>query len=125
MQVFRPGDGSYTWALDIAETSSAYTTPADNDVTIPGVTTLTEQTVVLAQWVSDGITVTNWTLQTGGWTNAGSREYENYAGNDQTHSYAYLIKTVAGGTGDVTNRQVTGGSKPGVYRLNVFKEVAP
>jgi hypothetical protein len=105
MHVFRGVDP--TNPLDVAQTTGTWNSPSfPYDTTISSVTTNTNGAWVIAVWGSqtfgDGLT---WTLQTGGWTNAGGAQYRNtYGSNDLSISAAYKPMPTAGASNDVTNR---------------------
>lgn len=121
MMVFRPSASSNTWAIDVAQTSTSASAPATPfDVTITGITTLTDGALVFAGWATaDNNT---WALQTGGWANPGLAQYRNSLGTDQSMSFGYLVKTPAGATGNVTNRQATLGGDSYHTAILAFKE---
>lgn len=124
MHVFRPSSSANGWALDVAQTNAGFASPAaPRDVTIGGITTVTDGAVVLATWVTaDNNT---WQLQTAGWSNAGLAQYRNGDGNDASQSSAYKIMPTAGASGSVTNRQLTLGGDAGNASILAFKEVPP
>lgn len=123
MHVFRPTLSSNPWAIDVAQTSSAATPGTNNDVTIGGITTNTDGALVLATWTS--IDDNTWALQTTGWTNAGGANYRNRSSSDASQSSAYLVKTTAGATGAVVNRQTGLGPDNGNISILAFKEIPP
>ncbi|OHC61430.1 MAG: hypothetical protein A2040_12510 [Rhodocyclales bacterium GWA2_65_19] len=122
MHVFRPSSSANGWVLDVAQADGSYATPAwPFDVTIAGITTVTNGALVLATWASTDNN--SWTLQTAGWTNAGGAQYRNGDGSDSSQSAAYKIMPTAGASGDVTNRQTNNGGDPGNTSILAFKEV--
>ncbi len=124
MRVFRPTSSSNTWALDVALTNSSFSAPGGaRDVTIAGITTVTNGALVLATWVSQDNNT--WGLQTAGWANAGGAQYRNGDGNDVSQSAAYKVMPAAGGSGNVVNRQLTLGGDAGNGSILAFKEVPP
>lgn len=121
MSVWRPTTGTNTWAIDVAEDTNTFTGPvAPSDVTATGRTTLAANTVSIFTFVS--LDENTWAIQTGGFTNAGTAQYRNSTGGDLSLSTAYLIKTSAGATGSVTNRQLTLGGDAGRWLGVTFKE---
>jgi len=124
MHVFRPTSVLHTWALDTAQTDSNFASPGPpRDVTIAGITTITDGALVFATWATDDDNT--WALQTAGWANAGGAQYRNNDGNDASQSAAYKIMPTAGASGNVTNRQATLGGDEGNASILAFKEVAP
>jgi hypothetical protein len=104
MHVFRGVDS--TNPLDVAQTVDRYAAPSSPyDVTITGITTNTDGAWVIAVWGSTSNTACTWSLQTGGWTNAGGSQYRNTSGTDISISAAYIAVSPAGASGDVTNRE--------------------
>jgi MSHA biogenesis protein MshQ len=125
MHVFRPTASSNVWAIDVAQTSGSFATvfpsPETYDVTIPGITTVTNGALVLAVWVSrDNNT---WALQTAGWANAGNTQYRNGDGSDTSQSSGYKVMATAGTSGNVTNRQTSSAGDSGNWSILAFKEV--
>jgi hypothetical protein len=122
MHVFRPSASVNTWAIDVAQINAAYSTPpASGNVTITGITTLTNGALVFANWASTDSN--SYVLQTSGWTNAGSAQYRNNDDNGSSQSSAYKIMSTAGASGDVTNQQTSAGKDKGNTSILVFKEV--
>lgn len=121
MVVFRPTTGTNTWAIDVAETSAAVSAPVSPfDVTGTGHTSIAASTVTIAVFISQDDNT--WALQTGGWTNAGSAQYRNTQGNQQSLSIVYKGQSSAGTTGNVTNRQTANGGDVGRWLMITFKE---
>lgn len=107
MQVFRPPSTSYTWSVNVAlaETEDA-TSPYEN----PGQTTTgTNPTVTLVGWFTADDNSWDASGDTG-WELAGTAQYRNTSGSDQSAAYEYKIKTAAGATGavDKTQNTITG-----------------
>jgi Tfp pilus assembly protein PilX len=127
MHVFRPAIGTNTWALDVAQTTGIFAAPAvPRDVTITGITTVTNGALALFVWASQDNN--SWALQTAGWANAGSFQYRNGASADSSQSAAYSIMATAGATGNVTNRQTAtgGGGYDGGNTIKIaFRQISP
>jgi len=124
MHVFRPTNTNYSWAVDVAESSGTYTAPASPyTVTINGITTNTDGALVFAAWTSSDDNT--WGNLTTGWSTPGSAQYRNTSGNDQSVTAAYLIKSPAGATGNVSKDQTANGGDAGTKYIIAFKEVAP
>jgi hypothetical protein len=93
MHVFRPPSTSYTWSVNVAQTST-------NDTTSPfsalagHTTTGTNPTVTLQGWHSPDDNT--WGTLTGtGWEVTGTAQYRNTSGSDQSASFAHIISTTA------------------------------
>ena len=122
MHVFRPSLSANTWAIDVAQTSSASSPVGGNDdVTIAGISTITNGALVFATWTSTDDN--QWSLQTGGWANAGDSQYRNRQSNDASQSSAYQVKATSGATGAVVNRQSNRGPDDGNISIVAFREV--
>lgn len=124
MHVFRPTSGYSFQGLDAGVSYRAeHTAPSTPfDVTIPADTSTQDRIVALAAFAtSDDNT---WALQTAGWTNAGSAQYRNTTGQDQSNSTAYKFFTSAGTIEAVTNRQATLGGDATVVLGFGFYETA-
>ncbi len=122
MHVFRPTSSANFWALDVAQVNADYPAPGGaDDVTITGITTLTNGAVVLALWASTDNNT--WAIQTGGWANAGLSQYRNRDGFDASQSVAYKVMATAGASGNVTNRQTANGGDQGNTSILAFKEI--
>lgn len=65
-----------------------------------------------------------WTIQTATWTNAGTAQYRNTTGTDQSNSSAYKFFTSAGTVAAMTNRQATLGGDAGVILQSGFYELS-
>ena len=124
MHVFRPTNTSSVWEVDVAQQSNTFT--AARNITIPGITTITDGALVFATWASTDNNT--WGNLTAGWTTPGSAQYRNNpggAGNDQSQTHAYMgIPTaagmpIAGDSGDVMKRQ--SGSDAGAYLIIAFR----
>ena len=123
MHVFRPSASANTWAIDVAQINAQYPTPAaPGNVTITGITTLTNGALVFANWASTDNN--GYTLQTSGWANAGSAQYRNTNDQDSSQSSVYKIMSAAGTTGNVTNQQTSAGDDKGNTSILAFKEVS-
>lgn len=124
MAVFRPTTGTNTWAADVAETYHNYTAPVSPfDVTATGQTTIAASTVAIVAFESEDNNT--WSLQTGGWTLAGSAQYRNadtVSFRDMAFSVVYQIPGAPGATGNITSRQATLGGDAGMWTVHVFKE---
>jgi hypothetical protein len=121
MFVFRGVDT--TTALDVAVTTAAYSAPGSPfDVTIPAITTVTDNALAFFGWGSGDDN--SWTVQTGGWTQQTPNQIRNLSGSDASISCAWKIVTPAGTSGSAVNRQsvVTGDS--GVYHSLALKPLA-
>ncbi len=105
MHVFRGLD--VTTPLDVAQVVGNYAAPASPyDVTITGITTVTNGAWVVAVWGSTYTTAPTWALQTAGWANVGGAQYRNTSGANQVSaSAAYKLVSPAGASGNVTNRE--------------------
>jgi hypothetical protein len=121
MAVFRPSTGANTWAVDVTEVHADFAAPLTPfDVTITGITTLTDGAVVVAGFAS--IDQNTWVLQTAGWNNVLS--INNLAGNDTGSQLVYEIQATAGASGNVTSRQTALAGDNGQTYIAAFKEVA-
>lgn len=124
MHVFRPTSGINTWAIDVAQTNASFAAPGGlRDVTINGITTLTDGALVFATWISTDNNT--WGLQTAGWSNAGTAQYRNGASSDSSQSSAYKIMPAAGPSGNVVNRQTGNAPDAGNTSILAFREVSP
>ena len=119
--VFRPTSG-FAISLDVAEEWATFTAPSGPpyDVTRAG-QTATASSVTIAEFCTTN-ELRDWTLQTGGWVNAGNPEYGNTTGTGLSISRAYLIQASGGATGSVVNRQDS--SINGAASIITFKETA-
>lgn len=123
MMVWRPSASDNLWDVDVAQVSTSAAAPGSPfDVTIAGITTLTDGALVLGGWASADNN--SWALQTGGWANAGLAQYRNSLGTDQSMSFGYLVMGAAGATGDVVNRQTVAGGDSYHTAIIAFKEIA-
>lgn len=107
--------------LDVTDTGASYSAPGGSfDVTITGITTLTNNALVVAFWTSEDDNT--WTIQTGSWRNLGGiAQIRNGQGTDQSMSTAYLRMPAAGACGNVTNRQITNGGDAGTTHIFAIK----
>ncbi|TDO25494.1 hypothetical protein [Sediminibacterium goheungense] len=109
MHVFRPPGRNYSWAVDVAQATTAHASAAT--ITRTGVTTTNGSTVTLAAWFTAD--VNQWGTPSAGWTTTGSGQYRNtQAGNSQSCTFAHQIRTTAGATGDVSKTQTSSGPDP-------------
>lgn len=114
MHVFRATSG-YAFAgrdtgLSHNATFTAPSTPFD--VTVPADTSTQARIVALAFFATADDNT--WALQSGTWTNAGTAQYRNTTGQDQSNSTAYKFFTSIGTIDAVTNQQATLGGDAGV-----------
>lgn len=125
MRVFRPTQGSNTWAIDVAQVNASFAAPANPYDVSAAITPATNGALVLATWAS--VDNNMWTLQStaAGWANAGSSQYRNLDGSDSSQSAAYKIVPTAGSSASVTNRQTDRGGDAGNTSIVAFKEVFP
>jgi len=121
MHVFRPTISSNTWAIDVTQNLATFTNTS-TDVSIASITTLTNGALVFANWASTDNN--SWSIQTGGWSTAGSGQYANTNGADSSQSSAYKIMPTAGPSNAVVNRMSAAGTDAGVTAILAFKEVA-
>jgi hypothetical protein len=121
MVVARADSG--TAELDVADASAGFANPTTPfDVTTTGIT-VAANSCAIASWTSKDDNT--WALQTGGWTNpSGEAQWRNTSGSDISISIGYQAFTSAGGTGNVTNRQLTLGGDEGMQSIVSFREVA-
>lgn len=107
--------------IDVTDTGASYAAPGGSfDVTITGITTLTNNALVVAFWTSEDDNT--WTLQTANWRNLGGvAQVRNGSGTDQSMSTGYFRMPAAGGCGNVTNRQATLGGDAGTTHIFAIK----
>ncbi|OIR00977.1 calx-beta domain protein [mine drainage metagenome] len=122
MHVFRPTSSANMWAIDVAQNNGTFTNASSN-VTIAGITTQANGALVFANWASSDNN--QWSVQTSGWSNAGSGQYANRDGNDSSQASLYKIMPTAGTTGNVTNAMTSAGTDAGVTSILAFKEISP
>jgi hypothetical protein len=122
MHVFRPTSSANTWAIDVAQNIGIFTNASTN-VTIAGITTLTNGALVFANWASNDNN--QWSVQTSGWSAAGSSQYANRDGNDSSQASLYKIMPTAGASGSVTNQMTSAGIDAGITAILAFKEIPP
>lgn len=124
MAVWIPTSSSNTWAVDVAEAYQGFAAPSSPyDVTATGQTAVASSTVTAAAFTS--FDNNGWTIQTAGWSNAGSAQYRNVDAvnfRDMSISVAYKIQTSSGATGNITNRQTSAGPDTGKWTIVTFKE---
>jgi hypothetical protein len=117
MHVFRPSNTSSVWQVDVAQVSSNF--GAARNITIPGITTITDGALVFATWASTDNNT--WGSPTAGWSTPGEDQYRNSSGSDQSQTHAYKVMATAGASGNVMKRQ--SGSDAGVYLIIAFRAV--
>ena len=124
MHVFRPSNTSSVWQVDVAQVSGDFN--AARNVTIPGITTITDGALVFATWASTDDNT--WGNPTAGWSTPGvppgpppPPQYRNEQGQDQSQTHAYRVMPTAGASGNVRKRQ--SGSDAGARLIIAFKAV--
>jgi len=117
MHVFRPSNTSSVWQVDVAQVSGTFA--AARNVTIPGITTITDGALVFATWASSDNNT--WGNPTAGWSTPGEDQYRNREGQDQSQTHAYRVMPTAGASGDVRKRQSR--SDAGARLIIAFKAV--
>ncbi len=119
MHVFRYVDPGI---LDIPITSNSYASPnPPRNVPLPGVTTATDKSLVLAIWTSNDANA--WSLQTSRWSFVSNSQYRNQTGNRSSISTAYRVFLTAGDTGNIIGRQQQLGGDPGVWFIMTLKQL--
>lgn len=109
-----------TNVLDVSQTTGSFAAPGGlRDVTISGINTITDSSLVLAVWATGDDNT--WGIQTAGWSNLGLAQYRNLSGSDSSIATAYKIVSPAGASGNVTNRQLTLGGDAGRWAILAFK----
>ncbi|TAJ61717.1 MAG: hypothetical protein EPO58_04145 [Chitinophagaceae bacterium] len=110
MHVFRPPSRGYSWAVSVNQVSTAAAAAAT--ITRAGVTTTHNNTLTLASWfTADDNAWGNMIDVSGtGWAVTGSAQYRNTQGTDNSCTFAHLIKTTAGATGNVSKQQTANGN---------------
>lgn len=110
MHVFRPASRSYAWKLDVDQVQT--TAGAAATITRAGITTDNANTVTLASWfTADDNSWGNLNDVSGtGWAVTGNTQYRNRQGTDQSATFAHLIRTTSGATGDVSKQQIANGN---------------
>jgi hypothetical protein len=110
MHVFRPPARGYAWKLDVDQVQTG--SGAAATITRAGVTTENANTVTLAAWfTADDNTWGNMNDVSGtGWVVTGNAQYRNRQGTDQSATFAHLIQTTAGATGNVSKQQTANGN---------------
>lgn len=125
MHVFRPTNSRNLWVRDNGAQSNtivlAPSTPFD--CTITAITTARNNELVIASWTSTDDNT--WSIQTAGWSAAGTAQYRNLQGQDQSMAFAYKVQSLAGTTGNVTNRQTANGGDDYFTTINCFYEIDP
>lgn len=106
MHVFRPPGRNYSWAVDVAQATTAHAAAAS--ITRTGVTTINATTVTIAAWFTADDN--SWGTPSAGWTTTGSGQYRNTGGTQQSSTFAHQIRTTTGATGDVTKTQTVNGN---------------
>jgi hypothetical protein len=117
MHVFRPSNTSSVWQVDVAQVSDNF--DAARNITIPGITTITDGALVFATWASTDDNT--WGNLTAGWSTPGSAQYRNREGNQQSQTHAYRVMPTAGASGNVTKRQSARDN--GAYLIIAFRAV--
>lgn len=110
MHVFRPPSRGYAWKLDVDQLQTGSAAAAT--ITRTGVTTQNANTVTLASWfTADDNRWGNLNDISGtGWAVTGDAQYRNRQGQDQSATFAHLIRTTAGATGNVSMEQIANGN---------------
>lgn len=110
MHVFRPPSRGYTWKLDVDQVQTG--SNAASTITRIGITTDNANTVTLAAWfTADDNSWGNLNDVSGtGWMVTGEPQYRNRQGTDQSATFAHLIRTIAGNTGNVSKQQTQFGN---------------
>lgn len=110
MHVFRPPGRNYSWAIDVDQQTTAHAAAAT--ITRTGVTTIRPNTVTIAAWfTADDNSWGNLNDISGtGWVVTGEPQYRNRQGQDQSATFAHLIRTTAGNTGNVSKQQTQFGN---------------
>jgi hypothetical protein len=119
MIVFRPDDNTKVWATEQIATINA---AAAATITVTGVTPNFNSNVTLANWnTADDNT---WGTLTGAnWVKTSlSAQYRNLAGNDSSSTFAYQLQSVAAGTNNVSQTQLTLGNDATTWRRITFYE---
>lgn len=110
MHVFRPPSRGYAWKLDVDQLQTGSAAAAT--ITRTGVTTENANTITLASWfTADDNSWGNLNDISGtGWVVTGDDQYRNRQGQDQSATFAHLIRATVGATGDVSKQQVANGN---------------
>lgn len=110
MHVFRPPSRGYAWKIDVDQLQTGSAAAAT--ITRTGVTTQNANTVTLASWfTADDNSWGNLNDISGtGWVVTGEAQYRNRQGQDQSATFAHLIRTTAGNTGNVSKQQTQFGN---------------
>ncbi|MBW0179435.1 hypothetical protein [Sediminibacterium sp.] len=110
MHVFRPPSRGYAWKLDVDQVQTGSAAAAT--ITRTGVTTDNANTVTLASWfTADDNSWGNLNDISGtGWAVTGNAQYRNRQGTDQSATFAHLIRTTSGATGNVSKQQTANGN---------------
>lgn len=118
MLVFRPSSQFNGWVQDASNFGTFSDTAAAATFTITGWTPLANSNLCIAICNTDDDNT--WGTLTGAnWTKTGlSAQYRNTAGQDTSCTIAYQIQTVAAGTNNVSQTQLTLGNDPG-WRVSV------
>lgn len=121
----RPSNPANTYAVDVAAVIGQTAAPSSPfNLTITGITTLTDGAIALAGWHAlDDLT---WTLDTStSWAQVGGAQYRNQQGTDISASFAYKVTSTAGATGNVMNDQTDAFGGDATDRwIIAFKEIA-
>ncbi len=110
MHVFRPPSHGYGWELDVDQVQTGSNAAAT--ITRTGVTTNNANSITLAAWfTADDNSWGNLNDFSGtGWTVTGGAQYRNRQGTDHSSTYAHLIRTTPGATGNVSKQQTQNGN---------------
>jgi hypothetical protein len=120
MVVANPSGASPTWGMESAGTNTNYSAPGSPfDVTVPGLTTVAQNTLALAYWITGISSFPTFTLQTPGWSNPAAQAQWRNASRG-TISVACQVPSAPGPTGSVTNRMSA--SQGGWANLLVFSD---
>ena len=119
MIVFRPDDNTKVWATEQIQTVNA---AAAATITVTGVTPNFDSNVTLAIW-STADDNTWGTLTGANWVKTSlSAQYRNLAGQDSSSTFAYQLQSVAAGTNNVSQTQLTLGNDATTWRRITFYE---
>lgn len=110
MHVFRPPSRGYAWKLDVDQEQTGSAAAAT--ITRAGITTQNANTITLASWFTadDNSWGSLNDISGTGWVVTGDPQYRNRQGQDQSATFAHLIRTTAGSTGDVSKEQTQFGN---------------
>lgn len=122
MHVFRPGTAALTWFLDGNTSSGTFPTPGSGQpVILAGTSPPHDSTVTMALWATPDDN--NWGDPTGGsWAGLGTQEYRNTSGTGMCITFARVIQTASGPTGDVESTQGGLNRDAGLYIMRTWYE---